>query len=207
MLASEHASLLEALSERLLSDFSHELWRKVFLGPGYEQLRFERETLTFLCTDTLEFEWTPEDIEALAARDGGRLEQFDQRLVLAFHQARGALQLALRLQHGASCRLRMALVTARCTCAVFELDGRLRRLPIGTEVRQACDCADLLPPGSIHVSAETCRKLGPAARWPQEAARLAQASLQEDARHPGGMTLVLTPCATATSTCADLEVA
>jgi len=165
MQASEHASLLEVLSDRLLGDFTQELWRKVFLGPGYEGIRFERETVTFLCTDTLDFDWTPEEIESLAARYQGRVERFDQRAVLAFPNARGALQMALLLQRTTTCRLRMALLSARCTTAVFDLDGRQRRMAIGPEVRQACSCADRAQPGTIHVSAPTCRRLGPASEW------------------------------------------
>ncbi|MEJ8836615.1 hypothetical protein [Ramlibacter sp. AN1133] len=173
MQASEHASLLEVLSERLLTDFTQELWRKVFLGPGYESIRFERETVTFLCTDTLDFDWTPEEVETLAQRHGGRVERCDSRVVLVFPQARNALQMALLLQRTASCRLRMALLTASCTCAVYELDGKKRRMAIGTEVRQACTSADRSQPGTIYISAGTYRSLGPSAEWQPRAALVA----------------------------------
>lgn len=173
MQASEHASLLEVLSERLLSDFTQELWRKVFLGPGYECIRFERETVTFLCTDTIDFDWTPQELETLARRYDGRVERCDHRVVLVFPQARGALEMALLLQRTASCSLRMALLTARCTAAVFEVDGRPRRMAIGTEVRQACTCADRAAPGSIHISAESYRCLGPSDEWQPHAALVA----------------------------------
>jgi hypothetical protein len=172
MQASEHASLLEVLSERLLSDFTQELWRKVFLGPGYERIRFEREAVTFLCTDTLDFDWTPQEIETLAARYEGRVERFDHRAVLVFPQARGALQMAMLLQRTTSCRLRIALLSARSTAAVFELDGRERRMAIGTAVRQACTCADRAQPGTIHISAESYRRLGPASEWQPGTARV-----------------------------------
>jgi hypothetical protein len=173
MQASEHASLLEVLSERLLTDFTHDLWRKVFLGPGYECIRFERETVTFLCTDTLDFDWTPEEIETLAARYEGRVERCDHRVVLVFRRARNALQMALLLQRTTSCPLGMALLTASCTSAVYELDGRVRRLAIGTEVRQACTSADRAQPGSIQISADTYRSLGPCAEWQPRAALVA----------------------------------
>jgi class 3 adenylate cyclase len=172
MQASEHASLLEVLSERLLTDFTEQLWRKVFLGPGYERIRFERETVTFLCTDTLDFEWTPGEIETLAARHQGRLERCDHRLVLVFPRARGALEIAMLLQRTASCSLRMALLTATCTTAVFHQDGKPRRLAIGTEVRQACHWADRCAPGAIHISADTYRALGPSQEWQPQAARV-----------------------------------
>jgi hypothetical protein len=200
MRASEHASLLEALSERLLSDFSQEFWRKVFLGPGHESLHFERETLTFLCTDTLEFDWTPQEMETLAARHQGRIERFDQRVVLALPQAGAALQLALLLQRGARCGLRMALVTVGCMSAVFEQDGRARRLAVGPEVRQACESADRLRAGTIHLSAGTCAELGPASAWPSQAARLVHVGSQDDPADLDGVTLSLTPRALSTAT-------
>lgn len=171
--ASEHASLLAALSERLLTDFTHEVWRKVFLGPGYEQIRFVRETVTFLCTDTVDFDWTPEELEMLAARHAGRVERCDQRLVLVFGRARSALQLAVLLQRTASCSLRIALLTARCTTAVFEQDGKPRRMALGSEVDRAAACAHRAAPGSIHIPAETYRSLGPARDWQPQAARVA----------------------------------
>jgi hypothetical protein len=188
MQATEHASLLEVLSERLLSDFTQDLWRKVFLGPGYEHIRFERETVTFLCTDTLDFDWTPKEIETLAARHGGRVERCDQRVVLVFPRARGALRMALLLQRTTTCSLRAALLTASCTTAVFELEGRPRRLAIGTEVRQACACADRSAPGSIHITAETYRALGPAAEW-EPAAALVATELQGDEVTSAAITL------------------
>jgi hypothetical protein len=179
MLASEHASLLEVLSERLLDDFTQELWRKVFLGPGYERIRFERETVTFLCTDTVDFDWTPQEIETLAARYEGRVERCDHRAVLAFPRARGALQMAVMLQRTASCSLRMALLTASCTSAVFELDGKPHWLAIGPEVQQACATADRSQAGAIHISAETYRCLGPSSEW-QPLAGLVATELQGD---------------------------
>jgi hypothetical protein len=180
MQASEHASLLEVLSERLLTDFTQELWRKVFLGPGYERIRFQRETVTFLCTDTLDFDWTPEEIETLAARYEGRVERCDHRVVLVFPSARSALQMALMLQRTASCSLRMALLTANCTSAVFECDGKPRRLAIGTEVREACTTADRSQAGSIHISAETYRCLGPSNEWQPRAALVATELLGDE---------------------------
>jgi hypothetical protein len=173
MQASEHASLLETLSDRLLSDFPLEFWRKVFLGPGYERIRFERETVTFLCTDMLDPEWTPEEIGMLAARYGGRVERCDQRTVLAFPQARKALELALLLQRTCAVSLPIALLTANCTMAVFELDGKPHRLATGNEVRQAETWAERTTPGSIHISAQTYRCLGPANDWQPRAALIA----------------------------------
>ncbi|MBL0391865.1 hypothetical protein JJ685_12065 [Ramlibacter monticola] len=202
MRANEHASLLEALSERLLADYTQELWRKVFLGPGYERIRFERETVTFLCTDTLDFDWTPEEIGRTAARHDGRVERCDQRCVLVFARARDALQMALLLQRSSSYSLRMTLLTTDSTSAVFEHEDGERRLAIGPEAREAGDSAERLPPGSIHISAETCQSLGPSSSWQPRAARLASA-LQGDT----AVTLALSPRRAAMGACAELGLA
>jgi len=202
MQASEHACLLEVLSERLLTDFSQGMWRKVFLGPGYERIRFERETVTLLCTDTLDFDWTPEEIETLAQRHEGRVERCDNRAVLVFSQARSALQMALLLQRTASCRLRTALLTAHCASAVFELDGREQRLAIGNEVRQASASAESGAPGTIHISAETYRCLGPSNEW-QPRAALVATELQGEEVTSAAITLAPSPRA-ALSTFAGL---
>jgi hypothetical protein len=171
--ATQHASLLEVLSERLLTDFTHEVWRQVFLGPGYEGIRFVRETVTFLCTDTLDFDWTPEEIQMLADRYQGRVERCDHRLVLVFERPRQALQMALLLQRTASCSLRTALLTTRCTTAVFEQDGKPRRMALGSEVHQAAACARRTAPASIHISAATYRCLGRLDEWQPHAAAVA----------------------------------
>jgi len=65
-------------------------------------------------------------------------------------------------------------------------------LAIDTEVRQACDWADQLPAGSIHVSAETCSSLGPSREWQSLAARLAAGREGAEAT-PAAVTLALTP--------------
>ncbi|HET8743958.1 MAG TPA: hypothetical protein VFM98_00015 [Ramlibacter sp.] len=202
MQASEHARLLEVLSERLLTDFTQAMWRQVFLGPGYERIRFERETVTFLCTDTLDFDWTPQEIETLAERYEGRVERCDNRVVLVFPRARDALQMALLLQRTATCSLRTALLTANCTCAVFEVEGRERRLTIGSEVRQASTCADRGVPGTIHIAAETYRCLGPSNEW-QPRSALVATELQGEEVTAAAITLAPSPRA-ALSTFAGL---
>jgi hypothetical protein len=160
MLATEHAAMLEDLSERLLADFPQQVWRKAFLGPGYEWIRFKREVVTFLGTDSLEPDWTPDEIETLAARYGGRVELCARRPVLVFREARKALDVALLLQRTSGNTTRVALDTVRCTTAKFEVDGRLRRLTLGVDAANVCAIADRCARGTIHVSADTYHCLG-----------------------------------------------
>jgi hypothetical protein len=161
MAPNEHARLLELLSERLLADFPLDVWREAFLGPGYERIHFEREDLTFLSVDAFDADWTPTEIEVLAERHGGRVEARGQ-LALAFPDARQALAVALLLQRLSGQQVRAALLTATCTTACFELGGQPRCLTIGTVPARAAANARGVPPGSIHLSAETYGVLGPA---------------------------------------------
>jgi hypothetical protein len=154
MNAAEHASLLEVLSERLLEDFSQEVWRKAFLGPGCEWIRFGRENVTFVATgESLASEWMPDEIEALAARHGGRVELTARRPVLVFRDERAAHQVARLLQRTCGNRLRIALVTARCTTAAFDLDGEPRRLTVGGGAAAAVKAAERCAVGAIQVFA------------------------------------------------------
>lgn len=172
MKAREHAALLERMSERLLEDFPQETWRKAFLGPGCEWIRFQTEGLTFLGSDSLEREWTPGEIEELAARHRGRVELCARRPVLVFPDARDALDAALLLQRTAGNMMRAALVTARCTTACFEVDGHPRRLSLGGHAALASATAATCAVGTIHLSAETYRALGVAMESRTQRARV-----------------------------------
>lgn len=192
MKASEHARLLELLSERLLADAPLELWRRVFLGPGYERIRFERDTLTFVGTDALDMDWTPTEIETLAARYGGRVERCGARATLVFADPHRALALALLLQRLGGGHVRTALVTASCNLACFEVDGEPRQLTLGGEARFAAATADRAPPGTIHVSAESYRVLGPALER-QTRSALVTTELQDDVVTSAAITLPPSP--------------
>ena len=77
---------------------------------------------------------------------------------------------------------------------------------MGSDAARACDCADRLAAGSIHISAETCRKLGPSANWPPDAAELV-APQRQDGRSPAAITLALTPRPAAMSPFAEFGLA
>lgn len=160
---AEQAALLDALAEELLNDLPVDVWRKLFLGPGYDTIRFTEECSTLLACDLAASEWTETDVRTLATRFEGCLEQFGKRVLMAFTRPRAALEVALLLQRTSTARLRSALVTAPCLAARFEIDGVARQLTLGEMPRRAVGCADSTAPGSIHLCAATWRALGPVA--------------------------------------------
>ena len=154
------AILLEVLSDRLLTDFPHEVWRRAFFDAAPAQARFAREEVTFLCTDPLEPEWSIRAATALARRHGGRLEHDGAWTTLAFPDPQQALEVALLLQRGSARRLRCALVTSECTVASYEIDGTLHSLSLGCEHVVSQGRAERVPPGTIHLCAQTYLRLG-----------------------------------------------
>lgn len=162
-LAAERAAWLDVLSEELLTELPVEVWRKLFLGSGYDSIRFAHETTTLLCCEQPGPEWAEADVRTLATRFGGWVERYGTRVTMAFAAPRAALEIALMLQRTASRRLRIALLTAPCVAASFDIEGEARRLTLGNAAAIARACADKAPPGSIQLCAATWRALGPAA--------------------------------------------
>ena len=160
---ADHAALLDTLSEELLNELPVDVWRKLFLGPGYDTIRFARETCSLLACDLPSAEWSEADVRTLASRFGGCVEQFGARVLVAFARPRAALEVALLLQRTSTLRLRCAVVTAPCLAATFEIDGEPRRLTLGDASRTAARCADSTAPGSTQLCAATWRALGPVA--------------------------------------------
>jgi hypothetical protein len=176
----DDAAWLELLSEELLEEVPVEVWRKLFLGPGYDSIRFVRETATLLCCEAPTPEWSEIDVRMLAARCGGAVERYGARLVMGFARPRAALVVAMLLQRTCSRRLRSALFTAPCVAACFEVEGESRRLTLGDAPAAARGCADHAPPGSIHLCAATWRALGPAALERQTHGALVTTEYQGD---------------------------
>lgn len=161
-LPADAAALLEAWSEELLDDLPLEMGRKLFVGAGYETIRFAQETCSLLACDPPSGEWTEGDLRTLALRFGGSVEQFGARVLVAFARPRAALEVALLLQRTSTRRLRCAVVTAPCLTASFELEGEPRRLVLGEGRRSAAACADSTAPGTTQLCAATWRALGAA---------------------------------------------
>jgi hypothetical protein len=162
-LPGDRAACLDLLSEELLAELPVDAWRQVFLGPGYDGIRFVQETSTLLCCEAPTPEWSEADVRTLAARFGGCVERYGTRIVMSFARPRAALEVAMLLQRTCPRRLRSALLTAPCIAACFEVAGESRRLSLGESPGAVRSCADNTPPGSIHLCAATWRALGPAA--------------------------------------------
>jgi hypothetical protein len=147
--------LFELLSDRLLSDFPADVWREVFSGAGVESVRFECGVLTFLAVARLSPEWTRAQLASIARRHGGHVESFGAPATFGFPEARRALELAMQLQRESGHSLGMALLTAPCTMATFDLDGCQGCLSLGAEAHIAARKASHTPEGSVYVWGET----------------------------------------------------
>jgi hypothetical protein len=155
---SEHDPdvLLDALSERVLSEFSLAVWKAAFLGAGSDAIRFEPARLVFVCTSPLPGEWSERDRVKLARRFHGFLEAQRKAQTFSFEDAHDALNLALFLQRVAAGSLRIALATMPCTVASFAFEGHAWRLCVSAAaVEKAASMIELASPGSIFVSGET----------------------------------------------------
>lgn len=160
---ADRAAWLDALSEELLNQLPVEAWRKLFLGPGFDSIRFVQQDLTLVCCEMPAPEWTEVDLRTLVTRFAGSLEQCGSLVMMSFARPRAALEVALLMQRTCSRRLRSALFTAPVVSATFEIEGEKRQLTMGEPPRTARANAENSPPGSIHVCAASWRALGPAA--------------------------------------------
>jgi hypothetical protein len=156
--ASEHDrdALLDALSERLLCEFSLPVWKGAFLDRSVDSIHFQPARLVFVCTTPLPGEWSEAAMVKLARRFHGFLEAQRKTQTFSFNDAHDALNFALFLQRAAARTLRIALVTMPCTVGTFELEGDAWRLCVThAAVQRAFAVIDLASPGSIFVSGET----------------------------------------------------
>ncbi|QJW84197.1 hypothetical protein HK414_10965 [Ramlibacter terrae] len=122
-----HSLLLDRLSERLQG--TPELWREVFLGNTFADIRFEERTLTLLWTDAPAC-WSAGELVVLASRYDGRTEQVDaDAALLTFEGPEPALRAAKALQAlAASTPVTCLVSTKSCALAWFAVDGQPRRV-------------------------------------------------------------------------------
>jgi hypothetical protein len=147
--------LFELLSDRVLHDFSNDLWRELFVGPAHDTIRFHSAVVCFLSVAGLSPEWTRASLVAAAKKHRGHVEAFGPPATFAFSDVRHALELALSLQAESGGGLRMALLVAPCTMATFEVDGCQGTLSLGSEPRITADRARRAPEGALYVWGET----------------------------------------------------
>ncbi len=149
--------LIELLSERMLADGSRTLWRRVFLTSLRDTVRFEARALTLLCVDAPRHGWSLAELDTFGQRFGGRCEPLGkERALFHFDAAAPALRAALLLQRMCGdFQFRLAVVTAPCHVARFEVDGQRCQVvlpPPSGSVQRAVDNA---VPGTIHVCKES----------------------------------------------------
>jgi hypothetical protein len=154
--------LLELLSERLLKHFSLDVWRMVLVGSAYETIRFESAVVTFLAVSGLARDWSLPHLNGLARKYGAHLECAGPPATFAFPEPRLAMNAAVHLQAEAGYTLRMALLTAPCTVASYQVDRQESRMSLGWEAEVVSRKASGASAGSIHVLGETYPLL---ARW------------------------------------------
>ena len=152
--ALERSALFEILSERLLGDFSVDLWRQVFVGSAYETVRFETGVVAFVAIQGLPGEWTERDVSALAERYCGHVEAYGPLSALAFSEPRRGLEVAILLQRTLKSTVRIAMVLAPCTLASFSIGGARRSISLGSEANAAGRLTASTAQGCVLLSAE-----------------------------------------------------
>lgn len=127
-----HSLLLDRLSERLQG--APELWRDVFLGNTFADIRFEQRTLTLLRAHA-PAGWSAGELVVLAVRFNGRSERLgDQSVLLSFEQPAQAQRAARALQElSGGTHAAASLSTEPCAVAWFQVDGRQRCVVLPSE--------------------------------------------------------------------------
>jgi hypothetical protein len=162
-LTRDHPSLLlDSLSDRVLRNLSPTIWRKLFLRPHHEVMRFERVGGTLLYARAQVPPWSAgaqvvPELAFLATVHGGDLDPCPPGTALVrFDDARSALNMALDMQQlSGDVRFQIGLVTGEMTLATLQLeDGELHVL-LGEAVDRAEAVTRLAAPGSIRLAPET----------------------------------------------------
>lgn len=175
--AEDPALLLDALSTRVLRSLAPEAWRKLFLRPHREVMRFSSTGGgTLLCASAQLPVWSPgaalaSELALLAAAHGGELDPCPPTTVLVrFDDPIAALEMALEMQQMAcEARFQIGLASGNCSIATLQLEERQIRIFVGAAVEAAESVALQAAPGSIRISPETYARIqdavGSVASW------------------------------------------
>ena len=174
--AEDPSLLLDALSTRVLHSFAPVAWRKIFLRPHQEVMRWRSVGGTLLCAAAQLPAWSPgaglaSELALLAAAHGGELDPCPPATVLVhFEDPFAALEMALEMQQMAcEARFQIGLVSGECALATLQLEEREIRTFVGGAVEQAEAVARQAAPGSIRISPETYARVhvavGSVASW------------------------------------------
>jgi hypothetical protein len=172
---------LEALSDKVLHQLPHAVWRGLFMGPERESIRFEQRHLTLVYVDIDVPPGQPgsatdrfyQELQRLNTRHNGRLDPYVNATALAaFENPGAAVRMAIELQRAAvGIALRIGVVSGLCTLAFFRVQGRLWCTPLGAQPARAAEVAATAAVGGIVISPETygANETQPRAQAPADA--------------------------------------
>jgi hypothetical protein len=156
---------LEALSDKVLQQLPHAVWRGLFLGPERESIHFEQRHLTLVYADIAVPAGEPggatdrfyTELQRLNTRHGGRLDPYVNATAMAtFENPGAAVRMAIELQRAAEgVALRIGVVSGLCVLAFFRVQGRLWCTPLGAQPTRAAEVAASAAVGGIVISPET----------------------------------------------------
>ncbi|MCW3005209.1 MAG: adenylate cyclase-like protein [Conexibacter sp.] len=156
---------LESLSDKVLHQLPHAVWRGLFLGPERESIHFEQRHLTLVYVDIDVPAGQPgaatdrfyQELQKLNTRHNGRLDPYVNATALAtFENPGAAVRMAIELQRAAAgIALRIGVVSGLCTLAFFRVQGRLWCTPLGAQPARAAEVAATAAVGGIVISPET----------------------------------------------------
>ncbi|QJW84536.1 hypothetical protein HK414_15120 [Ramlibacter terrae] len=161
---TDHALLLEALSDKVLHQLPPSVWKDLFLGEGRNSIHFEQRQLTLVHADAAlpadeGATWAAfrRELQRLAARYHGRLDPYVHATALAtFEDPAAAVRMGMALQRAATgLGLRVGVVSGRCTLAFFRARGRLWCTPLGAQPQRAARVAASAAAGGVVISPET----------------------------------------------------
>lgn len=156
------ALVLDALSHRVLRHLSASAWRKLFLRPHDEVMRFAPIRGTLLCAAAQMPPWhdgagVQQEVEFLARSHGGEVDPCPHASALVrFDDPQAALQMALELQQSAGdVRYQVALASGDCLLATLQLEDKELRVLVGGAVDRVEAVMRLATPGSVRLAPET----------------------------------------------------
>lgn len=162
---SEHALLLEALSDKVLHQLPPAVWKDLFLGSGRDSIRFEHRELTLVHADAAVPAGFPgsatesfyQELQRINARHNGRLDPYvNATALVTFEEPGAAVRMAMELQRAAKgVALRVGVVSGLCTLAFFRAQGRLWCTPLGRQPARAAEVAASALVGGIVISPES----------------------------------------------------
>ncbi|MBK0394882.1 hypothetical protein [Ramlibacter algicola] len=152
----EKSSLLDEFSGQVQRHFPASVWRSLFEdGTGHAQFGTAARTIVAIECEQAGPTTRTSLVAAVnqAARvHGGRIDPCAGEFILvSCPTTSGALGIALAVQRTARTRLRMGIVTGRCTVARAHVDGQDFLVLLGKERARAEKLAGAAPAGTVQI--------------------------------------------------------